>query len=120
MSESKDTGSSFSNADLMQEFSGDVWAKEFMKEYNKQVLAQNHLWVDVDLMRAWFCSAIMAGHDYARSNSHEKLVEEDKRSSTLLKEFLCLVDMGCLDGCASTSKVREFYERVKALKSEVL
>lgn len=42
-----------------------VWADEFMRIYNKETLRGNHLWIDKDLMRAWFANAIMAGYDSA-------------------------------------------------------
>lgn len=43
-----------------------VWAKEFMRVYNDAMAKQHHLWIEEDLMRAWFANAIMAGYDEAR------------------------------------------------------
>jgi hypothetical protein len=43
-----------------------VWAKEFMRLYNKNIQQQNVLWVDESLMIAWFANSIMAGYDEAR------------------------------------------------------
>jgi len=38
---------------------GDRWAKEFTKMFVNGDIGD----IDLDLMRAWFCSAIMAGYD---------------------------------------------------------
>ena len=60
--------------DLTQEFSGDVWAREFLR-----INPEEKTGLDLDIMRAWFCNAIMAGYDHANRNrptySKEELLE---------------------------------------------
>jgi len=47
-------------------FDAQVWAKEFMRLYNKNIMKQNVLWIDESLMLAWFANSIMAGYDHAK------------------------------------------------------
>lgn len=59
-------------------FDAKVWAKEFMRIYNEKTLQKNHLWIDEELMIAWFANAIMAGYDNARWKKSEPLDEDVK------------------------------------------
>ena len=65
-----------------------VWAKEFMRLYNQNIAKQNVLWVDKELMIAWFANAIMAGYDEAnRRNKPQKETIYDKADKQY-KEWL--------------------------------
>ena len=43
-----------------------IWAKEFMRLYNENIMKQNVLWIDESLMLSWFANTIMAGYDEAK------------------------------------------------------
>lgn len=60
-----------SAGELLGSFDADKWAKEFMRVYNGYS-ADAH-WVDLDLMRAWFANALMAGHDFANRNNPDTI-----------------------------------------------
>jgi hypothetical protein len=54
---------------LNEVFDGSVWAKEFMKMNFKP---QD---IDEELMRAWFCNAIMCGYDYSERKKEQELTK---------------------------------------------
>lgn len=92
---------------LIGEFSGDVWAKEFIRIYNEQTKKGNHLWIDVDLMRAWFCNAIMAGYDY----QNKALAAAEEEKSGLRKQLF--------DTAGTQEGIHYLNQENKKLQSEV-
>jgi len=61
---------------LTDEINANVWAKEFMRIYGKETMQGNVLWIDEDLMRAWFANAIMTGYDIGQRKILSRIDEE--------------------------------------------
>lgn len=63
--------SEFKPKNLMSTMDGNEWAEEFMKLWSHRFDQVDH-----DLMRTWFCSAIMCGFDHANQKTPERWADE--------------------------------------------
>ena len=59
---------------LLNEFSAEVWVREWMKTIKKHP----EIPTDEGTMLGWFANAIMTGYDYARNEEQQKNVERGK------------------------------------------
>jgi hypothetical protein len=60
------------DAKLHSTFDSTIWAKEFMRIFETQLLC-----LDEELMHAWFANAIMCGWDHANQGENRRLKKED-------------------------------------------